>query len=171
MRSDDQDAEVSRERRRLRIKPWWLIAAAACLLGGLLLSLAAVDPVAYHWWQYERLRSRWVAARNHPTVRDTIEKTIFGDHFSRSNRHLQALVDAGEVELLKIKMRQRLNTQVEHNALCYILLNGSRRGKIVDWSVSSGSGKPGETLACRLWCRPEYSEEWQEFFRECNTGE
>jgi hypothetical protein len=148
-----------------------LITAAACLLGGLILSLATVEPVAYHWWQYERLRTRWVTVWDHPTVLDTVESTLLGDHKSRFDGHLQALVNAGEVEVLKINLSQRLNTQAENRSLCYMLLDGGHRGKIVDWSVPSGSGKPGETLSCRIWCRSEHSEEWRTFFREYNAGE
>jgi hypothetical protein len=144
-----------------------MIAAAACLLGGLILSIAIVDPMAYHWWQYNRLRSR--SFRNHPTTLDTVEESLFG-HWSRYKGHLQSLVDAGELDLLKIDLNHLLNTQAEHNSLCCILLNGSRRETIVDWSVPSGSGKPGETFVCEVWCRPEHAEEWRAFFNEYNSS-
>jgi hypothetical protein len=162
------DTKTPVERRSVRVKPWWLIAAAVCLLGGLTLSFTIVDPPAYHWWQYKRLKSR--ALSDHSTTLGAVEEALFGDHWSRYRGHLQSLVDAGEVDLLKIDLNHCLNTQAEHNSLCDILLNGSRRETIVDWSIPSGSGKPGETLACEVWCRPEHAEDWRAFFDEYNTS-
>lgn len=163
------DTKTPAERRRVRVKPWWLIAAAGCLLVGLTLSLMSVDPMAYHWWQYERLRSR-ISMRDNPTILDTVEVALFGNQWSRYREHLQALVDGGEVEMLSIDLSERLNTQAEHDALCRILLDAGHRGKLVDFAVPSGSGKPGQTLTCRLWCRPEHAEDWRAFFDEYDTS-
>lgn len=170
------DTEARSERpARFRVKPWWLIATAACLLGGLILSLAAVDPVAYHWWQFERLKMRG-RVMTHPTVLDEVEEWLLGNVADRLYSHVEALEDLREVNSHHFRATYMdlangiWSDHRKHTEWHHAVEKGRRSGELL---ASRGVVEPmgsGTQITVTVWCRPESSEKWATLAAEFDAG-
>jgi hypothetical protein len=147
-----------------RIKPWWLVGSATCVLVGLILAMAMIDRAAYHRWQYERLWERW-NRRGSTSSLEELEDRLFGDVVDRMLAHQEALAGIGDVDELHFHIRHIAQMSAREADLNAALNDGAQQGKLEIYHGVSSCARPSP-WKLRLWCQPEFSDYWREAIAE-----
>lgn len=159
------DTKTPADRRRAQVKPWWLIATVGCLLSGLVLSLAAVNSAAYHWRQYEWLKTRG-KAMTHPNLLEEAEERLLGNISDRLYSHVEALEGIGEVNAhvfraTYVDLPRGIMSDLHKQSRWYQTVQQGRiSGELL---ASRGIIEPmgsGSQITMTVWCRSEFSEKW-----------
>jgi hypothetical protein len=141
----------------------WLVWAALGMIGVMILLVAGtivLHPGGYHGWQYERLMARRVAS-DFPTRLDKFEEKLWGENYDRRLTHLQGLVDAGELDVLRFRLHHVRPHTVLYTLSVKELRDGHRDNRLFDFALSE--------TELRLWCEPEYSVEWRQIVTDVDN--